>query len=95
MNVHATWKHNHAGRVDRPVAIGLFRLLDDTAIRDANVFDDAIDAVGRVVDRPARDTERGLTHLFDMKNNQVGGAGASAPECATVFMKSETNVMSV
>ena len=52
VHVHAAGKNHHAGRVDGarlPSASG-----DDAAVGDADVLDDAVDAVGRIVDSSAR-----------------------------------------
>ena len=54
VNVHAAREDQHAGRVNRAgaAAVGVG---DDTAIGgDADVLHDAFDAVGRIVDLPAR-----------------------------------------
>ena len=50
VDVDAAGKHDHAARVDRAAALDLS---DDPAIGDADVLDDAVDPVRRIVDLPA------------------------------------------
>ena len=47
MNIHAAGEYDHAGRVDGASALDIG---DDPAVRDADVLDYAVDAVGRIVD---------------------------------------------
>src|SRR5437667_7650841 len=51
VDVDPAGKNDHAARIDCRTAVGSS---DDAAISDADVFDDAVDPVGRIVDPSAR-----------------------------------------
>ena len=57
VDVDTAGEHDHAARIDGAIVLRTLRVSDDTAIGDADVFDDAVDAVGRVVDCPAADSK--------------------------------------
>ena len=61
VNIDAAGKDDHPRRIDRPAAVD--RRDESARIVDAEVFDLAVDAVGRVVDFSARDSKHGLPEL--------------------------------
>jgi hypothetical protein len=54
VDIDAAGENNHASRVDRATACHAF---DDAAVVDGNIFDDAVDVVGGVVDFAAGDAK--------------------------------------
>src|ERR1700690_784232 len=56
VNVDSAREHHHPLGVDRATALAL---RNDFAVTDANVFDDAVDAVGRVEDLAVGDAKHG------------------------------------
>ena len=58
VDVDAAGKDDHAGRVDRAAAASTSATMRPS--RDADVLDDAVDAVGRIVDLPAGDPQHGV-----------------------------------
>ena len=58
VDVHAAGHHDHARRVDHAGARREIGVGDDAAIGDAQIFDDAVDAVRRIVDRATGDAKR-------------------------------------
>ncbi len=54
VDVDAAGKHDHPARVERSRALGVG---DDLAVSDADVANDAVDPVGRVVNFPAGDAD--------------------------------------
>src|SRR4030095_13297978 len=61
VHVHAAGKHQHPGRVDRAAGAAVPICGDATIVADVDVLDDAIYAVGRIVDSSARYSDHGIT----------------------------------
>jgi hypothetical protein len=57
VHVDSAWKNNHAARVEDALAFDVPGIRDNPAAVDADVLDDAVDAVARIVDRTAGNPE--------------------------------------
>ncbi len=66
VNIDAARKDDHAGRVNRSTAKNVG---DDAAVVDADVFDDAVDVVGGVVDFAAGDAKHAGSH-YDLSHRE-------------------------
>ena len=60
VNIDAAGEDDHPGRVDRSTGAGIgASAAHDASAVDANVLDDAVDAVGRIVDFSTSDPQHG------------------------------------